>query len=552
VREVLQDGLARRSPERLGQLHLWAAGWFEAHGQTVPALEHWLRADQPREALRLLAAQASTLYDGGHESTILRTVRAIPEPSPADGFDPMLDYAWCHLLVDRRRFVGLVETLARQVRGDLGIDPVRSARLEVLGSFAATMRGHWDDGASLARSALETFGDSWWLDSFGQFAWNMIGRDVALSERWDDAGREAHDVVRALGVVPERRIALEGTRALAEALAGHPVDALRLTAGARQVSEVANMTVLRVELLTAEAISHREVGDDAIALPMLLELAEGRIEPGPHCQLLGLLELVQARLDESDIAAAERTFGTAAELVETEMPGPGARSLLGRAGSSLALATGDLDAARQWAGQVVDSFWSYAVTARVHLAADDVGLAVDALKDAEPRCLRHRVVADLLWFRADTAAETADRRLLEAVRLAAGHGLVRTVAAEGPRVLDAVERLAWQAPPAWLDRLRRAGNAAVGPPDGQLGLIEELTERELEVLRLLPSRLTLREIADELFISINTLKFHLKVIYRKLECTSRADAAETARAMVSLRRHPQGSGTTQLPSTRRR
>ena len=60
---------------------------------------------------------------------------------------------------------------------------------------------------------------------------------------------------------------------------------------------------------------------------------------------------------------------------------------------------------------------------------------------------------------------------------------------------------------------------------------------------MLPSRLTLREIADELFISINTLKFHLKVIYRKLDCTSRAEAAEMARALTSLRRHGQPSST---------
>ena len=64
---------------------------------------------------------------------------------------------------------------------------------------------------------------------------------------------------------------------------------------------------------------------------------------------------------------------------------------------------------------------------------------------------------------------------------------------------------------------------------------DHLTERELEVLRMLPSRLTLREIAGELFISVNTLKFHLRVIYRKLDVGSRAEAAEVARRRASLR-----------------
>ncbi|MFC7494132.1 MULTISPECIES: LuxR C-terminal-related transcriptional regulator [unclassified Nocardioides] len=543
VREVLQSMLARQSPERRDQLHSWAAGWHEAHGQVVSGLEHWMRANRPQRALRLLAAQAQALYDGGHENTILRVVRSLPEVGPADGFDAMLDYAWCHLLVDRRRFTGLVDRLARMVRGDVDLDPIRGARLEVLESIAATLRGHWQDGASLARSALETFGDSWWLDPLGQFAWNMIGRDVALSESWDDSGQAAQGVIRALSVVPERRTALEGTRALAEALAGHPVDALRLVSGARTASEVGNMTILRTELLAAEAVAHRELGDHDLAVPMLVELVESRIEPAPHCQLLGLLELAHARFGETDLDAAQRAFGAAAELVDTEMPGPGARSWLGRTGATLAIAADDIDTAHGWAGEVVDDFWSAVVTARVHLATGEDGRATDALKSAVPRCVRHRVIADLLLSRAVASPEAADLHLIDAVRVASGHGLVQTVAAEGPDVLDRIERLAWHAPPGWLDRLRRAGQVGGASVEPAIELVEELTDRELEVLRMLASRLTLREIADELFISINTLKFHLKVIYRKLGCSSRAEAAEVARAMTSLRRKGQPSST---------
>ena len=49
------------------------------------------------------------------------------------------------------------------------------------------------------------------------------------------------------------------------------------------------------------------------------------------------------------------------------------------------------------------------------------------------------------------------------------------------------------------------------------------------MLRLLAGRLTVREIAAELYVSPNTLKFHLKTIYRKLGVGSRAEAADIAR-----------------------
>jgi LuxR family maltose regulon positive regulatory protein len=62
-----------------------------------------------------------------------------------------------------------------------------------------------------------------------------------------------------------------------------------------------------------------------------------------------------------------------------------------------------------------------------------------------------------------------------------------------------------------------------------LGLTEPLSERELEVLRFLPTSLTSTEIAQELYISSNTVRFHIKNIYSKLSVHQRAAAVERAR-----------------------
>ena len=98
--------------------------------------------------------------------------------------------------------------------------------------------------------------------------------------------------------------------------------------------------------------------------------------------------------------------------------------------------------------------------------------------------------------------------------------MLQTVASAGPEALELVERSAWRAPDAGSIGYGAASAAAADrPPRGQLNLVEPLTDRERDVLRFLPSRLTVREIADELYVSVNTLKFHLKVIYRKLGVT---------------------------------
>ena len=160
-----------------------------------------------------------------------------------------------------------------------------------------------------------------------------------------------------------------------------------------------------------------------------------------------------------------------------------------------------------------------------------------ALAAAVPRCVRHEVILALLKARAVADRDEAMKYAAAAVELASADGLLQTVASEGAEVIDLVEQAAWRAPEEWLDRLRRSTAEArdLEAPAGP-DLIEPLTERERDVLRFLPSRLTVREIADELYVSVNTLKFHLRVIYRKLGVNSRAEAAEVARTMTKLRR----------------
>jgi len=71
-------------------------------------------------------------------------------------------------------------------------------------------------------------------------------------------------------------------------------------------------------------------------------------------------------------------------------------------------------------------------------------------------------------------------------------------------------------------KLRRA-------PRKQIGQSEELSERELDVLRLLATELSQREIGESLYLSFNTVHAHTRAIYRKLDVSSRKEAVEQAR-----------------------
>ena len=535
VREVMTAELAGRAPVRLADLHARAARWFEDAGDVVVALDHWIRADRPRDAVRLLSRNLGQLYDSGREATIRRTIAAIPASVAVSDVDSMVDFAWCHLLVDRRRFVELVEQLTSW--GDMSASPEAGVRVGLVRAAAANVAGRWVESGALSRQVLRDLGASCWHDPLGRFAANGVARAVALSESWDDASDEVHEVAVALSLDPERRMAFEATRALGQALAGRPLDALRIAAAVRTEAPVADMTIMRAELAVAEALSHRELADRPRAMAELGAIADAPADTMVFCRALAMCELAQAHLDRGDADTARLVFTATEAIVDAESLGTDVRGWVARVGTVIALAGGHHEAARRWADQVDDSFWRGISQARVQLAMGDRAAATASLDTVAPRCVRHEVVLALLEARATSDRDEAMLHASTAVELASASSLLQTVSTEGAAIIELVEQAAWHASEEWLDRLRRS-TAETGdrrPPIGA-SLIGTLSEREREVLRFLPSRLSVREIADELYVSVNTLKFHLRAIYRKLGVNSRADAAAIARTMTNVRR----------------
>ena len=184
VRERLLSELVRRSPSHAADLHARAARWFEETGEIAPALDQWLLADQSREALRLLAAKCTALYDSGREATITRTIARLPQAVTQNDLDATLDLAWATLLVSREDFLHTLDRAGVLARKVGTLDPTTEGRLTMLQSMAATTHGDWSRGGELARRALTSQGEGWSTDLLGQFGWNIVAQDIALSERW--------------------------------------------------------------------------------------------------------------------------------------------------------------------------------------------------------------------------------------------------------------------------------------------------------------------------------------------------------------------------------
>ena len=167
--------------------------------------------------------------------------------------------------------------------------------------------------------------------------------------------------------------------------------------------------------------------------------------------------------------------------------------------------------------------------ARLHVLRREWAKAGEILEEVEPLTIRERVEWGVLRSLASQAPDLAraHRYLRTALALASPHRYLATIIEQGPGIAALLRSL-----PAGTDlkpyvdelsvRAEAAAASAKGParpPPGGL-----LSDRELTVLRLLASRLTTTEIAGALFVSPNTLKSHMKSIYRKLDVSSRAAA----------------------------
>jgi LuxR family transcriptional regulator, maltose regulon positive regulatory protein len=209
-----------------------------------------------------------------------------------------------------------------------------------------------------------------------------------------------------------------------------------------------------------------------------------------------------------------------------------------RAQGTLAAATfaaGDLDGARRWVAgaevlrmeQSLDEYWMGSMASAVagQLAADagDLEPARERLERAVVLARRGASRPEQIY--ALSALAPVQATLGDRDGAAATLRSARLVLRDSPspgmfaHLLDDAER-----------RLR--GKPAPSSP--AVAVVDELSSREMSVLRLLGSELSVAQIGDELYISRNTVKTHVRGIYRKLDADGRAAAVARAKELGLL------------------
>jgi len=185
--------------------------------------------------------------------------------------------------------------------------------------------------------------------------------------------------------------------------------------------------------------------------------------------------------------------------------------------------------------------------ARCHLALhqpDQASTQLAGIRERVERAGMRRLQLEALCLEA-TILDAQEHRsealrvFNSALTLAEDRGYIRTVLDESPQVLKLLKAVRAQGggPANYAGRLLSASCPAVSPsssPPPTQALIEPLSGRELEVLRLVAAGRSNQQIAEELFLATGTVKKHLNNIFGKMNAQNRTECVARARELQLL------------------
>lgn len=563
----LNAQLKAQDPGTVREIHGRAAHWFRGQGMFEEALHHGVAAGNPAFAAQMLDTWAARLVMDGHLTTVERWYDQLPLEEVVKRPPLVIKVAYALAFLRRREKLeplltvlgGLDSTSAPDadpavVRSMIAIlqDDVMGAReivdrIDVFDmpkhSFhafelaaAANLKGY----AALVRNdfedARENLTRARGLGSHAgaAFSWGYSVSVAGLSLLLQGQLGEALELFRSAASDP--RIGLDESVSSAALICGY-VQALYDC----NELEAAERYFTRFKDVIAKAGMHEFM---VMAFVTMARIHEWRGHPLKSQELLDEAETIGYASMWPRVVRAIRWERVRHALVRGE---------LGRAHSIASrIPRPDTTLPNGWL-QLTDDTGGESI-GRIRLALHE-GRAREALSwlgqelaavHHSGRVRRHikLLVLDAMAHQANGDQNMARRQLYKALHLAAPEGFVRIFLDEGEEIIGLLTDV-YRAVTSrhddragqiqeYLERLFEASTTdvpAACPIRGETPSLSALSEREKEILRLLATGLSNREISRRLFVSENTVKFHLKRTYAKLHVVNRFQATHEARAM---------------------
>lgn len=550
--DLLQSRLNKAQPERLAELHTLAAEWYSAYQLPGDALRHAHCAQNMELIAQILDHHAIHMFVLGQVRTVATWLRLLPEAVVLQYprvallaafniyFHPIPDVALAE------RYLAAVDRAHAAVQGSQPENRDLIGKVAVVRGYQARYSGHADSALICFSMAVEFLPKS---DVFYDIAMINLAILHGALGRLDDCNEILCKYAEVSDLQPNLWITMTGIFGLSrlQMMRGNlPLARDICTEGLRQfrdrgLQDMPVCSMLHLQLGEIDYLQNR-LDDAAAQAVRVLELAKaGGMELNHGCGevLLARVKLARGEAAGLDLQYEQRLLGFWASVSLIIPPLSGYLA-------QLWLMQGRIRELAAWFAQrgidakEIKPEWEMEglVLARLLLQQRRTGEAFDLLSrmllNAE-RDGRHGVSIEIMILQAlvrqaEDKLKSATGFLCQALALAQESHHLRPFIDAGVGLQLLLQKT--EAPPALADFaaevLAAFGTNFDQPPQYEQ-LVAAFSGKEEKVARLLVAGLSNDEIAAKLFVSPNTVKFHIKNLYRKLGVTKRFDAIQKIR-----------------------
>ncbi len=569
--DLLRKRLYEVHADLVPTLHRRASEWYEQNGHRAEAIDHAISASDLERAARLVEQVAEATLMRSEIVTLLSWVEKLPDELVRARPDLCVSHAWALLISGQP--LDVVQSRLKDIDTS---STLMAGKMALLRACIAGFQGQISVTAELALHALEQLPEDNLFMRINA-AWLLSNTIVATGD-FDAAKLAFNELARTSLQAGDVMIAVGALCHLAEVhlrLAElHKARPAYDKAIAIATDVQGQRLPIAGEALVGLGDLCRELNELEAALHYSLEGIElARLWRWPQA-MLGYITLARIRQTQGKIEDADEAIETARQLAiqtdATDIDDVGVAMYR----AQLWVGQGNLDAAQHWArGRGLDEGidpieldrkddfisyhlrkYEYLILARLLLAQNQPDKVLSLLEPLLSRMEqqgRTRLVIETLMLKAlalqaQGKLAPALATLERALSLAEPGGYIRLFADEGQPMAQLLREAAGRGiAPRYTAKLRaafaktteeqRAPETAPLPSvSAQPSLVEPVSERELQVLRLLASGLSNPEIAQQLYVAVSTVRSHAKSIYGKLNVHGRWEAVQRAKELGLL------------------